>query len=40
LPFPYPSVYDANGNPLSGAKLNFYQSGTSTPLNTFSDAAR
>lgn len=28
---------DANGDPVSGAKLNFYESGTTTRLDTFSD---
>lgn len=30
-------VFDANGVPLSGAKLNFYQAGTTTRLDTYSD---
>lgn len=30
---------DGNGDPISGAKLNFYQTGTSTPLDTYSDNA-
>lgn len=30
---------DANGSPYSGGKLYFYQSGTSTPLDTYSDEA-
>lgn len=30
---------DANGAPLSGAKLYFYASGTSTPKDTYSDVA-
>lgn len=29
--------YDSNGNPLSGGKLYFYDTGTSTPKNTYSD---
>lgn len=32
--------FDSNGDPLSGGKLYFYESGTSTPLNTYSDEAR
>lgn len=35
--FSYEQVFDANGDPLSGAKLYFYVSGTSTPKNTYSD---
>lgn len=35
--FSYQQVSDANGNPLPGAKLYFYASGTSTPKNTYSD---
>lgn len=31
-------VVDANGNPISGAKLNFYATGTSTPKNTYSES--
>jgi hypothetical protein len=31
---------DANGNPYSGAKLFFYQSGTTTPITTYQDAAK
>ena len=30
---------DSNGDPLSGAKLYFYQSGTTTALDTYSDTA-
>lgn len=30
---------DANGDPISGAKLNFYESGTTTRLATYSDRA-
>lgn len=30
---------DENGNPLSGGSLGFFESGTSTPLNTYSDDA-
>lgn len=29
----------SSGAPISGAKLNFYQTGTSTPANTYSDNA-
>lgn len=35
---PIQSVFDGNGAPLAGAKLYFYESGTSTPLDTYSDA--
>jgi len=31
-------ITDANGNPLSGAKLKFYSAGTTTPLSVYSDA--
>lgn len=30
---------DANGDPVPGGKLNFFEDGTSTPLDTFSDEA-
>lgn len=30
---------DSNGDPLTGGKLYFYESGTSTPLDTYSDEA-
>ena len=35
--FPRLHAFDANGDPLSGGKLWFYQTGTTTPLNTFSE---
>ena len=31
-------VTDANGNPVSGAKLKFFAAGTTTPLTVYSDA--
>ena len=31
--------FDDNGDPLSGGKVYFYQAGTSTPEDTYSDAA-
>ena len=34
---PAAQVVDANGNPLSGARLRFYERGTTTPKNVFSD---
>lgn len=37
---PRPQVCDANGDPISGAKLYTYQAGTSTPLATYTDSAR
>ena len=37
--FPIDSAFDANGDPISGAKLNFYETGTSTPQDTYSDDA-
>ena len=30
---------DDSGDPISGAKLNFYEAGTATPLDTYSDEA-
>lgn len=35
---PFFQALDANGDPYSGAKLNFYITATSTPKNTYSDA--
>ena len=37
---PNPFEVDANGVPLAGAQLFFYITQTSTPLNTYQDAAR
>ena len=34
---PIANYYDENGEPLAGGKLEFFESGTSTPLDTFSD---
>ena len=31
--------FDSNGDPLNGGKLNFYEIGTSTPKDTYSDEA-
>jgi hypothetical protein len=39
LNFPLMTAFDSNGDPISGAKLYFYQTGTSTPQDTFSDSA-
>ena len=36
---PGQQVVDANGNPYSGARLYFYDAGTSTPKDVYSDAA-
>lgn len=36
---PIQSAYDSNGKPLNGAKLYFYEVGTSTPKDTYSDEA-
>ena len=36
---PIQSVFDGNGSPLSGATLDFYITGTTTRLDTYSDAA-
>lgn len=38
-PAPYQTVLDANGNPVSGAKINTYVAGTTTPAATYSDVA-
>ena len=35
---PYMTVFDTDGNPVSGAKLYFYQTGTTTPVSIYSDA--
>lgn len=35
---PREQVFDANGHPLSGAKLYFYETGTTTPEDTFSES--
>jgi microcystin-dependent protein len=34
---PYAYVSDGNGDPIVGAQLSFYETGTSTPQNTYSD---
>lgn len=31
--------FDANGNPLSGGSVAYYQPGTLTPVNTYQDQA-
>lgn len=33
------AILDGNGDPLTGGKLNFYEVGTTTPKNTYSDEA-
>lgn len=38
-PTPYQTVLDTNGNPVSGAKVCTYVSGTTTPVATYTDAA-
>lgn len=38
-PFPVFRAFDANGVPLAGGKLYTYNSGTTTPATTYSDAA-
>lgn len=38
-PFPFFQAIDGNGNPISGAKLNFYRTGTSTPQDTYTTSA-
>jgi hypothetical protein len=37
--FPRETAFDGDGNVISGAKLNFYETGTSTPQDTYSDDA-
>lgn len=39
LILPYQQVFDLNGDPLAGAKMYFYESGTVTPKDTYSDEA-
>lgn len=36
---PHQAIYNINGAPLSGAKAYFYETGTSTPKDTYSDSA-
>ena len=36
---PRTQVLDGNGDPYAGARLHFYETGTSTPLDTYSDEA-
>jgi len=36
---PFQTALDSNGDPISGAKLYFYQTGTTTKLTTYSDSA-
>lgn len=36
---PFPTAFTSNGLPAPGARLFFYESGTSTPADTYSDAA-
>lgn len=38
-PFPKVQFFDNNGNPLSGGKLYSYESGTVTPLATYTDSS-
>jgi hypothetical protein len=38
-PSPYQTVLDANGNPVSGAKITTYVAGTVTPATTYTDVA-
>src|SRR5688500_13406803 len=39
VPIPRFQAFDDDGVPLSGGKLYAYEAGTSTPLDTYSDAA-
>jgi hypothetical protein len=36
--FPFGSSFDGNGAPRAGATISFFQTGTSTPQNTFTDS--
>jgi hypothetical protein len=36
--FPRQQAFDSSGNPLPGAKLFFYETGTSSPKDTYADA--
>jgi hypothetical protein len=36
--FPFGAAFDGNGVPRSGATISFFQTGTSTPQNTFTDS--
>jgi hypothetical protein len=36
-PTPYQTVFDANGDPVSGALINTYLAGTTTPVATYTD---
>ena len=36
---PRSTAFDSNGDPISGAKLEFFESGSSTPADTYSDDA-
>ena len=38
MPMPYFTALDGDGEPISGAKLYFYESGGSTPLDAYQDA--
>lgn len=39
IPSPYQTVEDANGKPVSGALVNTYVAGTTTPATTYSDVS-
>lgn len=39
VPMPFLTALDTNGDPVSGAKAYFYEAGTTTPLDTYSDSA-
>lgn len=36
-PYPFLQFFDSNGDPLSGGKVYFYEAGTTTPKDTFTD---
>jgi hypothetical protein len=35
---PFITIFDVNGDPVVGAKLTFFEAGTSTPTNIYSDS--
>ena len=39
MPYPKIRFFDANGKPLAGGKVYFYEAGTSTPKDTYTDSS-
>lgn len=35
---PFITIFDANGDPVVGAKITTFEAGTSTPLNVYTDS--